>query len=488
MINNNHKSDMTTSNEQKGGASLKAPYILMLCFCIVNYDILRNLKESLLIPRFGAEAIPFVKFWGGLPVAFAFVVTYSLLANRLNKRHLFICTLLPFLIWVPLFSHFIFPNLDYFSATELSKTLEEWLPESLLVISSLVRDWPITVFHATSELWGTAVLCTLFWTSVNDVFTTESAKSFYPLLTIVGNASSIFSGALTVYLITSQPHWQASLDIFSAVFVVMGFAILLLHDYSYKVRQKNTPCFIAGEKNKTTSLPFRKSVSYLLTSPYLGFMALIMLSYSISINLIEVAWKNQLVQLYPTEHEYAQFMGKLTSLYGVACVFSGVLLSLLIRKGWMAAAIVTPLIMVLTGLPFFLFSLMDPQFMRFFSVEHHNVLLIGTSLGMLSVVFSKSAKYTFFDATKEMAFVPLNDEQKYKGKAAIELIVSRLGKSGSSFIIQFLIFFFGSLSFALTWMAGIFLVVAALWMYSIYQLNKQYSKRAKVSPLKNKVL
>ena len=480
---------MTTSNDREENSLLRVPFILMMFVCIINFDILRNLKESMLIPRVGAEAIPFVKFWVVLPAAFCFLVTYSLLANRLSKRHLFTITLSPFLLWMPLFSQFIYPNLDYFLATELSDIFEEYLPESLLVISGLVKYWPVTLFYAISELWGAAVICILFWTSVNDSFNTESAKRFYPILTLVGNSASIFAGPLIIYCVTSQAEWQDSLNIFSVLFVVSGFVILGLHEYAFHIRRKSPSGTIVARKNKTaTSLPFRESVSYLSSSPYLGFLALIMVSYCIAINLIEVAWKNQLVQLYPTEAGYSRFMGKLTFFYGIGCLLFGVLLSFLIRKGWNTAAIVTPFIMLVTGLPFFLASVFGQQLMSFFGMEHLNLLLIGVSLGMISVVFSKSAKYTFFDTTKEMAFVPLNDEQKYKGKAAIELIVSRLGKSGSSFILQFLIFYFGSLTVALPWIMGVFLVVFGLWIYSVCQLNKQYAEKSKINPLKNKTL
>lgn len=469
-------------------SSLRVPYILMMFFCVVNFDILRNLKESLLITRIGAEVIPFVKFWVVMPVAFCFLVTYSLLANRLNKRLLFAVTLFPFLVWMLLFSSFIFPNLDDFLANDLSRELKKWLPDSLLVISGLVQYWPLTLFYAIAELWGAAVLCILFWTSVNDAFSTESAKRFYPLLTVVGNSASIFSGPVFVYGISNYTQWEDSLNFVCIMFLICGLFILGLNEYCHRIRRRNPLSAVSVQKRQTaTHLPFWQSVRYLLASPYLGCIALIVLSYCISINLVEVAWKNQLVRLYPSEADYSRFMGQLTFCYGVGCLVCGVLLSYLLKKGWKKAAFATPVIMVATALPFFLVALANEQQIRLLSeFGHFDLLIAGVVIGMVGNVFSKSAKYTFFDTTKEMAFVPLNDEQKYKGKAAIELIVSRLGKSGSSFILQFLILFFGSLSYALPWVAGIFFLVAGLWFYSIYKLDKQYTSKVSFNALKNK--
>jgi AAA family ATP:ADP antiporter len=51
------------------------------------------------------------------------------------------------------------------------------------------------------------------------------------------------------------------------------------------------------------------------------------------------------------------------------------------------------------------------------------------------VVFIKSAKYILFDPTKERAYIPLEDELKVRGKAAVDGVGSRLGKSLGSFIL-----------------------------------------------------
>ena len=73
-------------------------------------------------------------------------------------------------------------------------------------------------------------------------------------------------------------------------------------------------------------------------------------------------------------------------------------------------------------------------------------LAIAVFFGAAQVCTSKACKYSIFDSTKEMAFIPLGHECKLKGKAAIDGVGSRFGKSGGSMIHQGLLMFFGTVS------------------------------------------
>ncbi len=61
-------------------------------------------------------------------------------------------------------------------------------------------------------------------------------------------------------------------------------------------------------------------------------------------------------------------------------------------------------------------------------------LPIAVLLGSLHFCIGRSAKYTIFDSTKELAFIPLDQEGQVKGKLIIDGIGSRLGRGASSFL------------------------------------------------------
>ena len=96
--------------------------------------------------------------------------------------------------------------------------------------------------------------------------------------------------------------------------------------------------------------------------------------------------------------------------------------------------------------------------------------------GSIQNILSKSIKYSFFDPTKEMAYIPLSDNLKSKGKAAADVIGGRLGKSGGAFIQFILLMIFPGAS--LMSLAPIlfltFIIILIYWMRSVYLLSRKF--------------
>ena len=89
-------------------------------------------------------------------------------------------------------------------------------------------------------------------------------------------------------------------------------------------------------------------------------------------------------------------------------------------------------------------------------------------------ICTKALKYSFFDPNKEIAYIPMGEEIKTKGKATIEVISNPLGKSGSSLVLQSLILFYGSLMDALPMIALYFGMTCMVWIYVANEIGKTH--------------
>ena len=140
-------------------------------------------------------------------------------------------------------------------------------------------------------------------------------------------------------------------------------------------------------------------------------------------------WKSIVKRQYPDPLEYQRFMGNFSSVVGISTslvIFLGVHAIRLL--GWRVGALATPLVMAFLGLPFFSSILVG--------LDSPRTLSLAVIFGTIQTLLSKTAKYSLFDPTTQMAYIPLDEESKIKGKAAIEVLGSRIGKSGGSFIQQ----------------------------------------------------
>jgi AAA family ATP:ADP antiporter len=88
----------------------------------------------------------------------------------------------------------------------------------------------------------------------------------------------------------------------------------------------------------------------------------------------------------------------------------------------------------------------------------------------------RGTKYSLVDQTKELAFVPLSQESKMKGKPAIDGLGSRLGKSGASLMYQFLLITFGTIVGSIPIVAFLLLIAVVGWIFAVKVLGKQFNQ------------
>jgi ATP:ADP antiporter, AAA family len=80
-----------------------------------------------------------------------------------------------------------------------------------------------------------------------------------------------------------------------------------------------------------------------------------------------------------------------------------------------------------------------------------------------------------------MTYIPLDDELKSKGKAAVDVVGGRFGKSGGGIIQSTFFILFPNLTFndATPYFAVICIFIIICWLYGVNSLSKEYEKQIK---------
>lgn len=463
--------------------------VFLICF---NYSILRNMKDTVVVTASGAEVIPFIKVWVMFPMAILLTILFTKLSNRFSQERVFYIMIGGFLSSFVLFAFVLYPLRDALHPHALADTLEAALPIGFKGLISMFRHWTFTGFYVMSELWASIILNVIFWGFANEVTRISEASRFYSVFGIGANIAPIIAGQTAIFLSNlpfstswlsgDKQGWEQTQLVLVTVVTLCGLLTMAIFRWMNK-SVLNDPSFDEFHHNKKAAkakgkLSFRESFSYLSNSRYLICIAIIVVAYNLVINLVEVVWKDQLRALYPNPTDFNTYMNNLTSIQGIVATITAIFMAKIIgRFGWTKTALITPVIMLVTCAGFFLFLFFRDDLAGIvIALTGTTPLAIAVFFGGAQNCLSKAAKYSVFDATKEMAYIPLSHESKLKGKAAIDGVGSRFGKSGGSFIHQGLLVIFSTLTASAPYVAGILLAVIFFWIGAARTLGRKFSE------------
>lgn len=447
------------------------PMALMMMGILFNYSVMRGTKDALVVTSMGAEAIPTLKLWFVLPAALIFMIIYSKLSNAFSKNAVFYIVTSFFLAYFALFAMLLYPCRDSLTPNFLA-SIESTFLKNLLVP---IQGWVYSSFYVMAELWGSVMISLMFWRFANDVTSIAQSKRFYAMFGFVANGALIVSGGVLKSV--------KDVTMVTAIAFAVGAIIIGIYYWLNNYVLTDPRYFNADEikkPKKKAKLSLGESFKVILTSKYLGFIAMLVICYGISINLVEVTWKDQLKMLFPDKADYSAFMGGLQIWTGAATIlFMLIGANILRRCSWFTAAMLTPLMVFVTGLIFFGFIIFKDQLAPLVSPYGMTVLGVIAYVGLAQNVLAKGVKYSLFDSTKEMSYIPLDDELKSKGKAAVDVVGGRLGKSGGAainFILLNCLFIGSSLASLAPIIAIIFTVIMLCWFFAVCGLNKEFLK------------
>lgn len=467
------------------------PMSFLMFFILFVYTMVRDLKDSLvrkLAVCGGSELIPQLKLWFVLPAAVLLVILYTFLLNKFGFKKTFYIMVSSFMAFYVIFVLFLYPNHTVIHANEATvRAMQASWPKFFYWIIPCLTNWSFTLFYVLSELWGTMAISSLFWQFAYQVTMKNEVKRFFGLYAIVGNIGVVLSGGLLKTV--SKMGGDAHIYVCVGVCIAFGIATMIMYWYINAVVLKDPKLYDptqVKEKKKKEKVGIMDGIKILCKSPYLLMICAIVLCYGIGINFFEVIWKKYTDSMAKGATGVSDMMANLSMLTGILTIIASLLGQNILRKTkWRTAALIPASILALFGGIFFVIVLYG---------EYVSPTIFGTSFVVLAVWFglvqdalSKSVKYCLFDATKNMAYLPLDEDTRTKGQAAVEVIGGRAGKAGASAVGMFLtsVVSAGSvLTDHLATIAVLFTSTVVVWIGSVFNLSKKYEAKVAENSIK----
>ena len=444
-------------------------------FIACVHGILHIAKDVLIISHLGTESISALKIWATLPVSLLFMLLYMKLSDKFNRAKLFHVTTWFFITYFALFAVVLYPHREVLSID--TSFIAAKLP-SLKYLFNIISNWHYSLFYIFAEGWVAMMLLISFWQTANHVTTNTESKRFYPLFGFFMGIGKLIACLLSINSISTNSDWQPTINSITITVIMSGIAISLCIFTLQIIIGKDKFNHKNSHFKHKKKISIKESLKYITSSKIILFVAGLLFCYNTALNLVEGVWKKSIEVFFHKNPNQIQFfishVDICIAIMSMLATYVGIYL--LRNFKWKTAALVMPMAVLITGGIFFIFISLN-NIVNFPIIRTYS-LVIGVYLGAIYNVFSRSLKQTVFDPTKEMVYIPLDDDLQIKGKAAAETIGLRLGKGSGSFIQQVLFAIFPAMSLLeiSPIIFGVFLIVMFFWFYSTVSLSKEHAK------------
>lgn len=414
-------------------------YMLSSFFLIITtYWILKPLKKAMFI---GYHKLHALSFLGqtidaaqaellakelNIVIAFIAMVAYTLLARRYKREHY---TLL-------ISSFFVACLVLFYPLVNNAGTLTVW------------------AFYLFGDLFITSMLL-VFFSFLNDSFDPKTSKLTYGLIGTGGVLGGFFGSSV---IANQSSLTEPSSSVLLCLVLVIG--IMLIEHLAAHIIERRPVL----EFHSTSTSPLPEGGAYAhavegmrltLRSPYLRWVAGIVMFYEITSIVIDYQFTSSVIQWVSSEN-YKTYFASVYAFTNFAALLIQVFITGWVIKRWGIAAALCflPISVLIGSLGYLLFP----------------ILLFGSLLNTFDYAFAYSIQQT----AKELLYVPISRKEKYEAKAFIDIFWLRLGKG-----IAVLLVYFVSLQFSgasVRWLSLLLIIVMFAWV-TLGLLAGRYHRR-----------
>ena len=372
------------TNGERAKAALLSSWFFVT---VATLWVLKPVRVATLLAHLGALETPYVRL-ASVGVVGVVVALYSLVVNRVTRVQLVRLAFVGF-------------------GAVLVAFWWIWRAFGDALAGQRPFVWAIYILV---EIYA-ALLIGIFWTYANDIVTTSESNRLYGIIGLGGILGGTAGGAFVDLLGERIGAMNlllagAALSLVSAVIGSLTEAILRPPKHRHAWRDAGAGAALEGAREVGKSR-------------YLLLLVGIVVAYEFTATLSDFGVNVIFEHTFKSENE-------LTQMYG--------------RLGWISSitAVATQLVLVPALLPSKRVALLLPPLAMIASAVGVVALPVLVTAMILGVT-DRGLNYSIQQSTWESLYVPLDEEQKYKAKAFLDMFVDRAAKALAAFVLLGLI-------------------------------------------------
>ena len=391
---------------------------------MTSYNIIKPITKSEFISSLGADDLPWVTFGMGVTIG-VIMQGYTRVISVVPRRWMIPATQVGIAAMMVLF----------------------WF-----LFTFVAADWVAVAFYVVAQILA-ILLISQFWTLANDVYDPRQAKRIFGFIGGGASLGGATGAGLTAFLVVAVGSRTMILMAAGVMFLCLGIVILIVR------REKSAGTSDASKTGEEESVSGGEAIRLLRSSRHLQIISLVIAFGAMASNIVD-----QQVAM-----AVAEFKGPENS--DAIAAFLGQLIVYLSLIGFVIQVTLTSRIHRILGIGFAL--LMLPVSMG----AAATLILLNRALWAPSVgrIIDTSIRYTIDKTSREVLFLPLPADLKYRAKPFVDVTMDRFAKGVAALMI---LVFIKDWGFGLDWqqLSYVSLVLVALWVVVAIAAKREYMR------------